>query len=314
MKKYAHIALGVTGVVALAALLAIQTFAFTGPSTSGGSGSGAIGVGTTNNVSFGTSTAATDTKLFVMGATAGASDYAVRVVNANMSTLAVFRDDGAAAVGTSTLAANTLTVGGNLTIGGTLAAFLNAVNISAGQFGASTGGGNFSFPAKVSIATTSAAYTLTVNGSVSASGNTIQNVGTPVNPTDAATKAYVDAAAGGGGWAYRTCVYNALRYESYPVTLCTVSCPSGKTIQGWHIFAGCGPDVATTTVQTAIPVPMGAIDNNTLWANQFTYYPSPSCTLGASSCSVAAASNSNVFTCGSNGYTSAVSIGVVCSP
>ena len=293
------------------AALAIRSFAFTGPSASGGTGSGAVGVSSSNNVSVGTSTPAANTKFLVVGSSTSASDYAARIINSANTTLAAFRNDGAASVNTSTLTANTLTVGGNLTVGGTLAATMNAANVSAGQFGANTGGGNFSFPGSVAIGATTPTslltvkkdqagntimnisnanaagttllsfdsdqganagfifqagsgyasfggpnslnlesyakgpiafftrynnadiermritssgyigigtqtpgYLLTVNGSISASGNTIQNVGTPVNLTDAANKSYVDtkvaaAASGPGSW---TCTV-----RSYPV-------------------------------------------------------------------------------------------------
>lgn len=52
---------------------------------------------------------------------------------------------------------------------------------------------------KIGVNTASPSTTLTVNGSISASGNTIVDVATPIASTDAANKAYVDAQAGGGG-------------------------------------------------------------------------------------------------------------------
>ena len=57
---------------------------------------------------------------------------------------------------------------GNVRISGTLigayTGTVNAANVSSGQFGSGTGGGNYSFPANVGIGTTSpdSDYTLTI--------------------------------------------------------------------------------------------------------------------------------------------------------
>jgi hypothetical protein len=75
---------------------------------------------------------------------------------------------------------------------------INAANVSAGQFGANTGGGNYYFMGNVGIGTTTPAQKLTVTGNIDVTGNRIVNLASPIDSTDAATKGYVDAQAGGG--------------------------------------------------------------------------------------------------------------------
>jgi len=58
----------------------------------------------------------------------------------------------------------------------------------------------------VGIGTTNPTSKLTVNGTINASGNKVTGLAAPIDTTDAATKAYVDAAGGG---TYSTCyVFN----------------------------------------------------------------------------------------------------------
>jgi hypothetical protein len=145
-------------------------FAFNGPPSGGGIGSGAIGVGAGNAISVGTSTPIAGTMLTVIGSSSDLNYYALKILNASQGPLFYIRNDGSMAMATSTLTANTLTVGGNLTVGGALtasnlgASTINAMNVSAGTFASTTGGGNFSFSGNVGIGTTTPAGELTVNG------------------------------------------------------------------------------------------------------------------------------------------------------
>jgi hypothetical protein len=139
--------------VVVIAVVAIRSLAFTGPTQSGGVGSGAIGVGTGGNISIGTPTPMGNTTALIVGSSSDSNYYAMKILNAAQNPLAIFRNDGAVAIGTTTLVSNTLTLGGNITVAGSLASTISAINVSAGTFGSSTGGGNFSFPGNVGIGT-----------------------------------------------------------------------------------------------------------------------------------------------------------------
>lgn len=65
---------------------------------------------------------------------------------------------------------------------------------------------------------------LEVYGTIGAQNNNIVNVANPVNPQDVATKAYVDAQAGGGGTA------NVVTAYINGGTNATLNCSAGKTI------------------------------------------------------------------------------------
>ena len=56
--------------------------------------------------------------------------------------------------------------GGQLIAGTCVVSAISAGNVSSGQFGSGTGGGNYSFPGSVGIGTTTPAYPLDVNGNI----------------------------------------------------------------------------------------------------------------------------------------------------
>ena len=111
--------------------------AIIGPSGAGGVGSGAISTDAGGNIAIGTSTTQSNTKLFVLGSTTDSSAYGLQIWNSNSTSTLSVRNDGL------------VSIPGTVAIG-TLTATLNASNISSGQFGS----GDFIFPSRLSIATT----------------------------------------------------------------------------------------------------------------------------------------------------------------
>ncbi len=130
------------GVFALSVGLVLTARAFTGPSNSGGVGSGAISSDASNNVAVGTSTTSGTTKLYVVASSTANSAYGLRVIQPNTTDIFSVRNDGLVSV-SGTLSAGTLT--------GTM----SAANISSGAFGQNTGGGNYSLPAGLGIGVSS---------------------------------------------------------------------------------------------------------------------------------------------------------------
>lgn len=108
--------------------------AFTGPSSSAGSGSGAISVSASGNIGIGT--VSPTQKLTVVGTIE--------------STSGGFKFPDGTTQNTASGAASTLSSG----------------NISSGQFGANTGGGNYSFPASLGIGISTPARPLHVLGTI----------------------------------------------------------------------------------------------------------------------------------------------------
>ena len=148
-------------VVGFVAILSVE--AFNGPTQAGGSGAGAIGVNGSNNVSFGTSTPNAGAKILVVGSSTNGTDYSVQVVQPNGTPILIVHDDGSVSIATTTdNGANTLTVAGQVYSSGNFNGIIGASNISSGQFGTNTGGGNYYFSGSLGVATTSVSYKLDV--------------------------------------------------------------------------------------------------------------------------------------------------------
>lgn len=142
---------GALAVVLAAALLSwgTRSQAFTGPSSSGGVGSGAIGTDSSNNVSVGTTTPQSTSKLLVQAPSTATSSYAVKVIQPDGTAIFSIANSGA------------VTMPGTFTAG-SFTGTVSAGNVSSGSFGANTGGGNYSFPGSVAIGTTTVAEKLRI--------------------------------------------------------------------------------------------------------------------------------------------------------
>ncbi|RJQ29944.1 hypothetical protein C4571_00250, partial [Candidatus Parcubacteria bacterium] len=124
-----------------------EAAAFTGPSQPGGTGAGAIGVDAANNVSFGTSIPSPTTKVIIVASSTDTTNYGLRVVQPGGADVLVIRNDGNIGVGTGS-PASSLDVQGAVTAI-SLSGQIVAENVSAGQFGANYGGGNYGFAGNV---------------------------------------------------------------------------------------------------------------------------------------------------------------------
>src|SRR5262245_37148021 len=109
------------------------TDAFTGPTSGGGVGSGAIGTDNSNNVSVGTSTPQSSTKFLIVTPNSATSSYALRILQPNSTSIFSIDNSG------------TVTIPGALNAGSQTGT-VSSGNVSAGQFGLNTGGGNYYFP------------------------------------------------------------------------------------------------------------------------------------------------------------------------
>lgn len=154
-----------------------QGLAFQGPSSASGVGTGAVGIDTNNNLSVGSSNPISDTKFFVLGSSTASTGFVVKIVQPGTTQtfshsgqvpgnpLLLIRNDGkvgiAGFIGDTTT--STVVIGGNTRVDGVVAATsftgawtgtASAGNVSAGNFAANTGGGNFAFPASLGVGTT----------------------------------------------------------------------------------------------------------------------------------------------------------------
>lgn len=127
--------------------------AFVGPLVSPPSGSGAIGSDAANNLSVGTTTTSGTTKFLIAASSTDTTNFALRIIQPNGTTIFAVRNDGKIGIATST-PTSTLTVQGNIFVTGSYSGSVSAGNISAGVFGSNQGSGNFSFPASLGISTT----------------------------------------------------------------------------------------------------------------------------------------------------------------
>jgi len=136
---------------------------FIGPSGSAGTGQGAIAVNSSYNLAVGTSTPVANTKLLIVASsTNDTGSFALQIVTPTSLPVFTIRNDGSVGIGTVN-PTQLLSVNGNAAISGTLSATtlsgsysgtITAANLSSGAFGSNTGGGNYSFPASISVATT----------------------------------------------------------------------------------------------------------------------------------------------------------------
>ena len=195
-------------VIVTAVFASYYTSAFVGPGLPGGSGSGAIGSDSSQNISIGSSTTRDNTKTLIISSGTGGSAWPLGIYQPDGTTpIFLVRDDKKVAIGTS-IGSATLTVSGDISatgnISGTYAGPVSSANVQAGSFGANVGGGDYSFPANLAISTSSASYKLDVWGA----GRFVNNlaVGTPIGIGDATPKSYVDNLVywveGQGGYLY----------------------------------------------------------------------------------------------------------------
>ena len=135
-----------------------SAFAFTGPEYGAGVGSGAIGVDVSGDVSVGTSTPNNAARLLIVASSS--APYSFEIMNAAGSPVMTVDNSG--------------NVSG-ATFAGALNGTLSSGNVSAGQFGSNTGGGNYSFPGSVGVGTAAPITNLQVS---QASGNAASGLST----------------------------------------------------------------------------------------------------------------------------------------
>lgn len=148
----------VGGLVVVAVVAARQVFAFNPPSNAPGVGGGALSADSSNNIGVGVAPAS-NSRFTIQGATADSSAYGLIIKSSAGSNIFTVRNDARVVIGT--VASSTMfSVGGDIWTSGTvyagavtgsLAGTLNAANVSAGAFASNTGGGNFSFPAGLTV-------------------------------------------------------------------------------------------------------------------------------------------------------------------
>jgi hypothetical protein len=142
----------------------------------------------------------------------------------------------------------------------------------------------------VGIGTTTPAEKLTVAGKIDVTGNRIVNLASPINSTDAATKGYVDAQAGGGAVLITYGHYCSVGNLATPPAAGQNAplCPTGWT----ELYAGfsnvymngCAPAAGFRTVAAGtVGVEAGPFVSNPGGTNTYSYGPGQcSNTLGGS--------------------------------
>ena len=164
-----------------------STIAFSGPSSQPGVGSGAVSADASRNIAIGTSTTQSNIKLLVVGSTTDSSAYGLQVANSAGVSLFSVRNDGTVSIPGAVSIPN-LNASGTFT--GAFTGTVSAGNVSSGQLGSNTGGGNYSFPASVGIGTSTPAYPLDVAGRIrSSSGGFVFPDGT--TQTTAGTNSHI---------------------------------------------------------------------------------------------------------------------------
>lgn len=181
--------------ITLYSLVTGLTFAFNPPTGPGGIGGGAIGVDVYNNLAIGTSTSGLDSKVLIYATST--NTFFLKVLNPTASPIFVIKNDGRVGIATST-PTSTLTVQGDLTVtgiiygifNGQLSGSVSAANVSNGVFGSLVGGGNYSFPSSLGVATSSQIglpQALSVYGGAYVSGNVGIGTSSPVYRLDVGT-------------------------------------------------------------------------------------------------------------------------------
>ncbi|MDZ7344457.1 MAG: hypothetical protein ONA90_08070, partial [candidate division KSB1 bacterium] len=150
----------VAGLVVVAVVAARQVFAFNPPSNAAGVGGGALSADSSNNIGVGVAPAS-NSRFTIQGTTADFSTYGLIIKSATGSNIFTVRNDTRVVIGAAA-SSTMLSVGGDIWTSGTvyagavtgaLSGTLNAANVSAGTFASNTGGGNFSFPAGLTVDT-----------------------------------------------------------------------------------------------------------------------------------------------------------------
>lgn len=227
------------------------------PGGAPGSGYGAIGVDTFKNLSIGTSTVYSDTKLFILAPSSASSAYAISVRNPPSSPIFTVRNDGKVFVGTSyyipggsvpfvlSVQGDSYfngTVSSSIFANGTLTGTVNATNVTPGTFAGNYAvNGNLGvnylsavglpqtlsvtgsayIQNNVGIGSTSPTYVLDVVGGANFTGTV--KAQTPSATTDLTTKSYVDSAVSSASNAQNcsagaTCSMNGANLNSGNIT------------------------------------------------------------------------------------------------
>ncbi len=142
------------------------------PPPTPGYGSGAIGVGTSNNLGIG-APAKPETKFLIVASSTASSEFALKVLKPNEDTLLLVRNDGMVGIATSN-PAYVLDVVGTIrgtTVLGNFAGTVPAANVTQGTFNS----GNYYFPASVGIGTTGPFSKLHVDDNTNNSAIEVRN-------------------------------------------------------------------------------------------------------------------------------------------